>query len=62
MDRETLLNDLRQARACAEDAARHIQCMILRLDQGDDMPKLERAHAAEKLNRASEGVRRTHDD
>ncbi len=61
MDRQALIADLRQARCNVDDAGRHLTCMIIALERGDDMPKWERSHAAEKLNRASEYVRRAYD-
>lgn len=60
MDREIIIADLRQAQCCAEDAARHIQVMISALHENKPMPRSERSHAAEKLNRASEHVRRSY--
>jgi hypothetical protein len=61
MDRQALIADLRQARACVDDAGRHIQCMIIALASDAPMPRSERSWAAEKLNRASEYVRRAYD-
>ena len=59
MDRDAVIADLRQARACAEDAGRHIQCMITALYANAPIPRSERSQAAEKLNRAAEYVRRS---
>lgn len=61
MDRQTIIADLRQARCCVDDAGRHIQCMIVALSADKPMPRSERSHAAEKLNRAAEHVRRSYD-
>lgn len=61
MDRETVIADLKQARCASDDATRHITHMVQALERGGDIPRTARAWAAEKLNRASEIVRRSYD-
>ena len=63
MDRETLIADLRQACHNTDDAARHVMKMLVAVQNGEPLPRAERSHAAEKLNRAGEIIRRTyHED
>lgn len=55
MDR---IDDLKEAARYAGEAERHIYRMLMELEQGRDMPLVERSHAAGKLNMASEIIRR----
>lgn len=62
MERDILIGDLGRASFAAEEAARDIYHMLMELEQGRPMPNARRSHAAEKLNLASEIIRRSHDD